>query len=591
MNTLMGKTLQGGKYVLEQLLGQGGFGVTFKAVHRSLGKFVVVKTLDPDNRSLTQYSQLEQQFQDEGRRLALCDHPNIVKVNDFFVEDGIPYLVMEYVPGPTLEEVVFPNQPLPEETAIHYMRQIGAALQVVHQNGLLHRDIKPQNIILRQGTQEVVLIDFGIAREFTPGVIKTHTSLISEGYAPVEQYLAQEKRSPATDVYGLAATLYALLTAQIPIASVLRDRHPMPSPHDLRPSLSRAVDQAVMRGMAIDARYRPSTVADWLNLLPSSLPNLLSSGAAPVSGASSSLSAIPAPPATAPTLAVSPGYPQAPPLAVSSRTGPTAVAIANPVNPVSTAPIRKSSRTRGLTIISLMALMGLTVAAVRLAWFNAQNPPAPTDMTTVAPPTPEASPEAVELPIAPTPSPEPEPTVTPTEPVPSPEPVEEESPSELSPQDAARARRLGQTDRRDRPSSRRQNAAPVTSSVPGLPTGIAEEDVIALLGEPTDTDKDRRTHSATYELIPDQVTVVYTYDRESDRVRRSEVIFADATDGLVMRATFNGMLSGGVTVEMEQGLEAVRQGNSDSYAFDNGIVEGLIERKRGDRVYIGVWED
>ncbi|MGC8712799.1 MAG: serine/threonine protein kinase, partial [Leptodesmis sp.] len=252
MNLLIGKALQGGKYTLDELLGEGGFGVTFKATHHYLGQIVVIKTLNPSSQRNLEFSQVQRQFQEEGRRLALCIHPNIVRVNDFFVEEGMPFLVMDYVPGETLEAVVFPDKPLPEAIAIHYIRQIGAALQVVHANGLLHRDVKPQNIIRRRGTHEVVLIDFGIAREFTLGTTQTHTSIISSGYAPIEQYMAQAKRTPATDVYGLAATLYSLLTAQLPVASILRDRQPMPAPRDLRPELTAAVNQAVLRGMAIE---------------------------------------------------------------------------------------------------------------------------------------------------------------------------------------------------------------------------------------------------------------------------------------------------------------------------------------------------
>ncbi len=253
MNPLAGKTLQGGKYTLDRELGRGGFGITFKATHIYLGHLVVIKTLSEELRQNPEFAKFQRQFQNEARRLAACVHSNIVRVSDFFVEDGLPYMVMDYIPGQTLDLVVFPNHPLPEVMATHYIRQIGAALQVVHQNGLLHRDVKPQNIILRQGTQEVVLIDFGIAREFTPGSTQTHTSMVSEGYAPIEQYLAQAPRTPATDVYGLAATLYALLTAKVPVPAVLRDRVPMPEPRALQPQLSAAVSQAVMRGMAVEA--------------------------------------------------------------------------------------------------------------------------------------------------------------------------------------------------------------------------------------------------------------------------------------------------------------------------------------------------
>ncbi len=266
---LTGTTLQGGKYTLTQEIGRGGFGITFTATHHYLNQVVVIKTLNHKLQKHPDFAIFGSQFQDEARRLATCVHPNIVRVSDFFVEDGLPYMVMEYIPGETLGEAyVLTGIPLSEEVAIHYIRQIGAALQVVHQNALLHRDIKPDNIILREGTQEVVLIDFGIAREFNSGVKQTHTGIVSEGYSPIEQYLSQAPRTPATDVYGLAATLYALLTAQIPIPALLRDREQMASPRELQPHLSAAVNQAVMRGMAVEARFRPQTVADWLYLLP-----------------------------------------------------------------------------------------------------------------------------------------------------------------------------------------------------------------------------------------------------------------------------------------------------------------------------------
>ena len=266
---LAGTILQGGKYTLIQEIGHGGFGITFKATHHYLSQDVVMKTINERLRQHPDFAKFEGQFQDEARRLATCIHPNIVRVSDFFVEDGLPYMVMEYIPGETLGEAfILPGIPLAEATAIHYIRQIGAALQVVHNNGLLHRDIKPDNIILRQGTQEVVLIDFGIAREFNSGVKQTHTGIVSEGYSPIEQYLTQAPRTPGTDIYGLAATLYALLTAQVPLPALLRDREKMPSPRELQPHLSAAVNQAVMRGMAVESRFRPATIAEWLQLLP-----------------------------------------------------------------------------------------------------------------------------------------------------------------------------------------------------------------------------------------------------------------------------------------------------------------------------------
>ncbi|MBE9180360.1 serine/threonine protein kinase [Oculatella sp. LEGE 06141] len=557
MNSLVGTTLQGGKYTLEHVLGQGGFGITLKATHHYLRQTVVIKTLDPAKRLDPQFAQADRWFRDEARRLALCVHPNIVRVNDFFTEDGMSYLVMDYIRGQSLEEIVFPNQPLPEEVAIHYIRQIGAALEVVHNNGLLHRDVKPQNIMLRQGTQEVVLIDFGIAREFTPDTTQTHTSIATAGYAPIEQYLAQAKRTPATDVYGLAATLYALLTAYVPVASILRDRQPMPAPRDLQPQISAAVNQAVMRGMAVDVRYRPATVADWLALLPG--------GATPATA-----SAIPAPqgatPTTAATVAVSPraAAPRSPGTS-QGRSRPRsrpAAAIPSP---------RPSSNWKALTIAGVVAIVSIVAAAVGAVWQQSQQ----TASTPTPTPTVATSPE-VEIPT-PTPTPFEEPTPTPT---PTPE---AESPSPV-------AEPLDDTAADDNPPPE----PPRRSSVPGIPTGTSEAQIVELLGEPNSRNPNalwQNTRSALYELVPNQVTVAYLYDKDSDRVRQTEASFAQSVDPLVMRVTLNGMLNGQASESIEQGLAAVRQRETNEYSFSTGGVKGVIQRNDRDRIYIGVWDE
>lgn len=316
MNYLMSQTLQNGKYTLDQELGRGGFGITYRATHHYLDRAVVIKTLNEALREHPDFIDFEQKFQHEARRLALCTHPNIVRVSDFFNEADLPYMVMDYIPGQTLADIIFPNHPLPEESAIHYIRQIGEALEVVHHNELLHRDVKPQNILLRQGTQQVVLIDFGIAREFTPDITQTHTSLVSPGFAPIEQYLNQEKRTPATDVYGLAATLYALLTGQTPIASILRDRQSLPEPRLLQPQLSAAVNQAVMQGMALEIYHRPGSIRAWLSLLPApdwAVPMTPASSTEAFAANTAATAAVVSPPPSPRRQAASPGLEQKPP--------------------------------------------------------------------------------------------------------------------------------------------------------------------------------------------------------------------------------------------------------------------------------------
>lgn len=375
---LAGKKLQRGKYTLEQELGRGGFGITFKATHHYLGQPVVIKTLNEALRQAPEFVKFQRQFQDEARRLASCVHPNIVRVSDFFVEDELPYMVMDYIPGKTLDVVVFPDHPLPETMAIHYIRQIGAALQVVHQNNLLHRDVKPQNIILRQGTQEVVLIDFGIAREFTPGSTQTHTSMLSEGYAPIEQYLSQAPRTPATDVYGLAATLYAFLTARVPVAASLRDRVPMPAPRDLQPQLSVATNQAVMRGMAVEAGFRPATISEWLSLLPA--PHSVS----PASGQTGLIAKH-----TAATVAVIP-----------HRNQPVAAAAA-PSRSSAIPPAKRRLMARGLLLGGVVTLIGASAAVALSTLFSnseQQQPSAPSVVQPSSQPSPDAGNDQVTSP-------------------------------------------------------------------------------------------------------------------------------------------------------------------------------------------------
>jgi serine/threonine protein kinase len=602
-----GKVLQGGKYTLDHMLGQGGFGITYKATHQYLGQTVVIKTLNPANQNHPQYAKLEQQFQDEGRRLALCVHPNIVRVNDFFIEDGTHYLVMDYIPGDTLEDVVFPGKPLPEAIAIHYIRQVGAALQVVHQNGLLHRDIKPQNIILRQNTQDVVLIDFGIAREFTPGVTQTHTSMISEGYAPVEQYIAQQKRTPASDVYGLAATLYALITAQVPVASILRDRQMMPTPQELHPHISPEVNQAVMRGMAIDVHYRPHTVQEWLEMLPNYYLSVLGD---PITQPPSILATNPP---TAATLAVSPRY-SAPPTAATSTPVTAPPVTPPPIMPPPVTPRVYAPPIAQLTGVSaaatvvhtpdpvapdkpknwnfaflgFVAIASVVTAALGAVLFQAQqfatNPTLPTASPTVTPTvTPTPTPEA-------TATPTPEPLAAAPEPEPTPEP--EELPlDDIVPVEPAK----GPKPERNRPQTQaqrpRNNGNGPRRSVRGLATGTSASEVVSVMGEPDQTQENGSTYSTWYEVVPDQASLSYVYDKGSDRLRQTEANFAQSVDTLTMRVALNGMLANGLTPEIEQGLAAVHDRQSNQYSFQAGGRSGVVERNGEDRVQITVWDE
>ena len=267
MNLAPATVLQQGKYKINATLGIGGFGITYRAIHTHLNQTVVLKTLNESLRQHPESAKFQQQFIAEAQRLSRCQHSNIVRVIDFFEEAGQSFIAMDYIPGQTLAQIVETDGPLPEAQALHYIRQIASAVSTVHHSGLLHGDINPENIIRRADSHLVMLIDFGIARDFTAGTKQTHSNLLSPGYAPMEQYLYGGKCTPATDIYALSATLYYLLSGVAPVAAPLRSRIPLASLRQFQPNLSAGIEQTILRGLEIDPHNRPQTVENWLTML------------------------------------------------------------------------------------------------------------------------------------------------------------------------------------------------------------------------------------------------------------------------------------------------------------------------------------
>jgi eukaryotic-like serine/threonine-protein kinase len=273
--TLTAQTaLHNSKYSLDTQLGKGVFSLTYRATNTESGQTVVIKTLSDNLCQHPDFDQFKQRFLELAERLRQCKHPNLVQVLDKFEEAGRPYLVLEYIPGETLAELV-KSKVLPQGKAIKYICQVSNALRTLHHAGLLHQDVKPQNIIRRQGTDDVVLCEFGITCWLTPGAMQTHASLLSVGYAPLEQYSSETEQTKATDVYALAATFYHLLTGRPPLPPPVRqalrvygrDRLFPPSSQQDPHKLSPVVKQAICRGLGIEAQKRPPTVEAWLSLL------------------------------------------------------------------------------------------------------------------------------------------------------------------------------------------------------------------------------------------------------------------------------------------------------------------------------------
>ncbi|MDJ0736154.1 MAG: serine/threonine-protein kinase [Nostocaceae cyanobacterium] len=270
-----GQRLFGGRYTIERKLGEGGIGITYLAKNQK-GEQRVIKTLKEEILThpmwRTHREKLKQDFRDEAVRLAVCRHPHIVQVENIFTEENMPCIVMEYIEGENLGKHVKEMGELSEAEALLYIKQVGEALTVIHCKGLLHRDVKPRNIMLRAGKPEAVLIDFGIAREFIPNLVQRHTVYRTPGFAPPEQYQAEAARGEYIDVYGLAATLYTLLTGIVPTTAEDRRRNIVlkPAKH-FNPQISDRVNQAIMRGMELEPENRPQSVQEWLTMLESNV--------------------------------------------------------------------------------------------------------------------------------------------------------------------------------------------------------------------------------------------------------------------------------------------------------------------------------
>ena len=177
------------QYVIEKVIGEGGFGITYKARHQDLNFPVVIKT--PNSRLCrdANYPKYVEGFRKEGRTLAKISenhHPNIVRIIDFFEEDNLPCLVMDFVKGENLYHLIQDKGILSEKFAIDYIKQIAAALSICHQNGIIHRDAHPGNMILRENSNTVILIDFGLAGNVNSQSINQAANL---AFAPWEQML------------------------------------------------------------------------------------------------------------------------------------------------------------------------------------------------------------------------------------------------------------------------------------------------------------------------------------------------------------------------------------------------------------------
>lgn len=256
----VGKLL-GGRYRIVKLIGEGGFGAVYQANDERFqaARVVAIKEMSDANLSASERDKALEDFRREANLLVQLNHPNLPQVSDFFEEGTKAYLVMEFIEGKTLEQALDDARgPLDEALVMGWAVQLCSVLQYLHNRKppIIFRDMKPSNIMVT-GDNQLKLIDFGIARIFKTSATKDTTLLGSQGYAPLEQY-GRGQSDPRSDIYALGATLYHLLTGDVPPDAPSRRINPQVflTPRQLNPHISQATEDIVLMAMEQDPDER-----------------------------------------------------------------------------------------------------------------------------------------------------------------------------------------------------------------------------------------------------------------------------------------------------------------------------------------------
>jgi serine/threonine protein kinase len=257
-----------GNYEILEKIAEGGMGAVYKGRHKGLGQIVAIKIVPPDT---AKNQILLKRFEMEFRAASVLDHPNIVKALDYNAI-GTPFLVMEYVDGLSLGQKVERDGPIPEREAVEIIAQVCDGLHKAHKQSLIHRDVKPDNILLTaDGVAK--LTDMGLVKDADAELNLTRTGrgLGTPHFMAPEQFRNAKNADVRCDVYSLGATLYMLLTGEIPFNKtnpldcwMKKVKNDFPAPRKLNPAISERVDWAVRRAMSADPAQRPATCREFV---------------------------------------------------------------------------------------------------------------------------------------------------------------------------------------------------------------------------------------------------------------------------------------------------------------------------------------
>jgi len=258
-----------GPYRIIEQLGQGGMASVYKAYHASLDRYVALKVLHP---AFHQDQTFKARFQREAQVVARLEHPNIVPIYDYSEYESRPFLVMKYIEGDTLKARL--NQsPLTSEEIEHVVNSVGSALAYAHKQGILHRDVKPSNVMIaKDGT--MYLADFGLARiaETDESTLSSDSIMGTPQYISPEQAMGKKDLDASTDIYSFGVMLYEMVVGQVPFSantpfSIIHDHiyTPLPLPMKVNPSVPESVQRVLLKALAKDRLDRYTSIEELMS--------------------------------------------------------------------------------------------------------------------------------------------------------------------------------------------------------------------------------------------------------------------------------------------------------------------------------------
>jgi len=264
-----------GRYELVSTLGKGGMGIVYLARDRTLDEEVALKVLRPD--VMHDDPNLLERFKQEIKLARRITHRNILRTHDLGEADGTPYISMEYLEGVTLKDLIAGKGALPVGVGLRIAKQMCQGLEAAHLQGVVHRDVKPQNMLILPETGDLKIMDFGIARlsEVKPGTPPGASGLTTAGTVMgTPDYMSPEQAqgSPAdyrSDIYSLAVVLYEVFTGQLPFRGdtimkvvLAHIRNPPPPPRTVNDQIPPALERVILRGLEKDPGARYQTIAE-----------------------------------------------------------------------------------------------------------------------------------------------------------------------------------------------------------------------------------------------------------------------------------------------------------------------------------------